>query len=176
MEIFDLQVAARAAFALYVLLLAVAVVTDLRGFKIPNWVSAALLVLFIPVAILLPLEAHWLSHVGAALSVLAGGFVLFLRGWLGAGDVKLMTAVSLWAGFGLLAQFIVAVALTGGALALVLLILRFAIARLPAVRTAPDGGSLPRVLVSGERVPYGVAIACGAILLGLQLPYLGLAL
>ena len=35
METFDLQVA-RVAFALYVLLLAVAAVTDIRGFKIPN--------------------------------------------------------------------------------------------------------------------------------------------
>ncbi len=173
METFDLHVA-RGAFALYALLLATAAVTDIRGFKIPNWVSAALLLLFIPVAILLPLEAHWLSHVGAGFSVLAVGIVLFVRGWLGAGDVKLMAAVALWAGFGLLAEFIVAGALAGGAFALVLLILRFAIARLPAVRTAPDGNSLPRVLVSGERVPYGVAIACGAILLGLQLPYLAL--
>lgn len=171
METFDHQVA-RAAFALYVLLLAVAAATDIHGFKIPNWVSAALLLLFIPVGILLPLEAHWLSHVGAALSVLAVGIVLFLLGWLGAGDVKLMAAVALWAGFGLLAQFIVAVALVGGAFALALLVLRFALARLPAVRATPDGGSLPRVLVSGERVPYGVAVAGGAVLLGLHLPYL----
>jgi prepilin peptidase CpaA len=175
MENLDLQVA-RAAFALYVLLLAAAAVTDVWKFKIPNWVSAALLLLFVPAAVWLPLEAHWLSHVGAALSVLAVGVVLFLRGWLGAGDVKLMAAVALWAGFAYLAQFVVAVALAGGAFALVLLVLRLAIARLPVVRATPDGGSLPRVLVSGERVPYGVAIACGAILLGIQLPYLALQL
>ncbi len=173
METFDLQLA-HVAFALYVLLLGVAAVTDVRGFKIPNWVSAALLLLFIPVAILLPLDAHWLSHVGASVSTLAVGFVLFLLGWLGAGDVKLMTAVALWAGFSMLAPFIVAVALSGGAFALMLLILRFAIARWPAARATPGGGSLPRVLVSGERVPYGVAIACGAVLLGLQLPYLAI--
>ena len=47
METFDLQMA-HVAFALYVLLLGVAAATDIRGFKIPNWVSAALLLLFIP--------------------------------------------------------------------------------------------------------------------------------
>jgi len=171
METYDLQVA-RAALALYALLLATAAVTDIRGFKIPNWVSAGLLLLFVPVAVLLPLDGHWLSHVGAALSVLAVGVVLFLRGWLGAGDVKLMAAVALWTGFAHLAQFVLVVSLAGGVLALMLLVLRFAIARLPAVRAVPDGGSLPRVLVRGERVPYGVAIACGAILLGMRLPYL----
>jgi prepilin peptidase CpaA len=175
MENLDLQVA-RAAFALYVLLLAAAAVTDLWKFKIPNWVSVALLLLFVPAAIWLPLGAHWLSHVGAALSVLAAGILLFLRGWLGAGDVKLMAAVALWTGFAYLAQFVVFVALAGGALALVLLVLRLVLARLPAVRAAPEGGALPRVLVKGERVPYGVAIACGAILLAVELPYLSLQL
>ena len=67
--------------------------------------------LFVPAAVWLPLEAHWLSHVGAALSVLAAGVLLFLRGWLGAGDVKLMAAVALWTGFAYLAQFVVFVAL-----------------------------------------------------------------
>ena len=52
METYDLQVA-RAALALYALLLATAAVTDIRGFKIPNWVSAGLLLLFVPVAVLL---------------------------------------------------------------------------------------------------------------------------
>lgn len=173
MENLDLQVA-RAAFALYVLLLAAAAVTDIWKFKIPNWVSAALLLLFVPTVLLLPAEVDWLSHFGAGLSVLAVGVVLFARGWLGAGDVKLMAAVALWTGFAYLAQFVFVVALAGGALALMLLVLRLAIARLPAVRATPDGGSLPRILVMGERVPYGVAIACGAIILGLQLPYLGL--
>lgn len=173
MESLDLTVA-RAALALYVLLLATAAVTDLWKYKIPNWVSAALLVLFVPAAVWLPLEGHWLSHVGAALCVLAVGVILFMLGWLGAGDVKLMTAVALWTGFAYLAQFVVLVALAGGAFALVLLVLRIVIARLPSVRAVPDGGRLPRILVKGERVPYGVAIACAAILLGIQLPYLGL--
>jgi prepilin peptidase CpaA len=176
MEEYDLQIVAHGVFALYALLLAAAAVTDVWKFKIPNWVSAALLVLFVPTALLLPLEVDWLSHVGAGLSVLAVGVVLFVRGWLGAGDVKLMTAVSLWAGFAYLAQFVFIVALAGGALALLLLVLRMLIARLPAVRAASGGLVLPRVLVVGERVPYGVAIACGAILLGLRLPLLGLPL
>jgi prepilin peptidase CpaA len=174
MEDSDLQIVAHGAFALYVLLLAAAAATDVWKFKIPNWVSAALLLLFVPTALLLPAEVDWLSHVGAGLSVLAVGVVLFARGLLGAGDVKLMTAVSLWTGFAYLAQFVLVVALAGGVLALLLLVLRIVIARLPAVRAAPDGGSLPRILVKGERVPYGVAIACGAIILGFQLPYLGL--
>jgi prepilin peptidase CpaA len=168
------QIVAHGAFALYVLLLCAAAATDIWKFKIPNWVNAALLLLFVPTALLLPAEVDWLSHVGAGFSVLAVGVVLFVLGWLGAGDVKLMTAVALWTGFGYLAEFVFLVALAGGGLALLLLVLRIVIARLPSVRGTPDGRALPRILVTGEKVPYGVAIACAAIILGFQLPYLGL--
>jgi prepilin peptidase CpaA len=159
------------AFGLYMLLLAVAAGTDIYMFKIPNTVSAVLLVAFVPVALASPHEVPWLSHLGAAAAVLAGGFVLFAVRWLGAGDVKLMTAVALWAGLPQLPAFLAYVSFAGGALALLLLTLRLAIARLAPERTA---AGLPRLLVRGERVPYGVAIAAGAMLLGLFLPLLDL--
>jgi len=36
-----------------------------------------------------------------------------------------------------------------------------------------DASTLPRVLLSGEAVPYGLAIAPSAILVGRDLPHLG---
>jgi prepilin peptidase CpaA len=174
MEHPDLQFVAHGALTLYVLLLCTAAATDMWKFIIPNWVSAALLLLFVSTALLVPAEIDWLSHAGAGLSVFAVGVGLFALGWLGAGDVKLMAAVALWAGFGNLAHFVFIVALAGGGLALLLLGLRVVIARLPALRAVAQGGRLPRILAKGEKVPYGVAIACGAIVLGFQLPYLDL--
>jgi Flp pilus assembly protein protease CpaA len=42
----------------------------------------------------------------------------------------------------------------------------------------PSAGRLPlpRILMTGEKIPYGVAIVFGGVMLGLELPYLGLYL
>ncbi len=171
---FDLQLG-HLALGLYVLLLATAAVTDIWQFKIPNAVSIALVVLFFPTALLLPLEVDWLSHIGAALVMFVAGVVAFALRWMGGGDAKLIAAVSLWAGFQHLLQFLFYFALAGGALALFLLVLRQVVSLLPVARPALAAGSLPRLLVKGEHIPYGVAISCGAVILGFGLPILGLS-
>lgn len=160
------------AFGLYMVLLAIAAATDIWVFKIPNWVSAMLFLLFFPVALLSPGEIDWLSHLGAALAVFVGGIVLYVLRWFGAGDVKLMTAVAIWAGFPHLLAFLFYVTLAGGVLAVFLLTLRFAIPRLPLSQTATGPRNLPQALTKGGRVPYGVAISAGSIFLGFVLPLL----
>ena len=161
-----------AAFGLYMLLLAVAAATDIWVFKIPNWIPAALFLLFFPVALLSPGEIDWLSHGGAALAVFVGGIVLYLLRWFGAGDVKLMAAVAIWAGFPHLLAFLFYVTFAGGVLAMFLLTLRFAIPRLPLSQTAEGPRNLPQALTKGGRMPYGVAISVGSIFLGFLLPLL----
>ena len=110
---------------------------------------------------------------GACFAVTIG---LYALGWFGAGDVKLLSAVSLWAGFGLMPHLLVYMSLAGGLLTLVLLVIRQLVA---ARATAPaEGGALdvPKLFRKGSKIPYGVAIACGGLLIGFKLPFLVLGL
>ena len=160
------------ALAVYAGLLAAAALFDLVKFIIPNAVSGALLLLFFPFALLLPAEVDWLSHVGAAAACFAATIVLYSFGWFGAGDVKLLTAASLWAGFALMPALLIFMSLAGGVLTLALVAARHLVA---ALAPAPSPGAeigVPKLFRKGAKIPYGVAIACGALLIGFDLPYL----
>jgi len=97
-------------------------------------------------------------------------------GILGAGDVKLMTAIGLWAGFEYLPEFLIYVTLCGGAFTLFLLLARRLAMTLGVWLAATRTIALPRVLLNGEAVPYGVAIVAGALIMAPGLPHLGLFL
>ena len=164
------------AFTLYALLLGIAAVFDTWKFVIPNAIAVALVVLFIATALLLPFEMtwmEWLSHIGAAAAVFTGGAVLYAFNKMGGGDVKLLTAVAFWAGFEYLTELLLYVAIAGGILAIGLIVMRKIIMSLGAANTRLAEVKLPRVLLEGEAVPYGLAIAPIAIYLGTKLPQLG---
>ena len=93
---------------------------------------------------------------------------LFQMRALGGGDVKLLAAASLWIGWTGLLPFVVWVGVAGGGLVLILLALRKNLPMLVAWASPTIPQSWPRVLTSGEKVPYGVAIAIGAIILVVQ--------
>src|SRR5688572_11747864 len=102
-----------------------AAITDVKGLRIANWVSSALVGLFalyVGVGYLdlgtKQLAVLW--HVGVALVVLAIGFGIFAFGAMGAGDIKLMSAVALWAGPGLAIPFLVFTSIAGGAMGLII--------------------------------------------------------
>ncbi len=166
------------ASGLYTLLLCTAAAFDVWKFVIPNSITVALIALFVVTALLLPYDMgwrDWLSHLGAAGAVLAGGAVMFAFNKMGGGDVKLITAVAFWAGFEHLADLLLFIAVTGGALAIGLMVLRRVL--FGAMTTASlTKIALPRVLLSGEPFPYGLAIAPSAIYVGAGLPQLGVAL
>lgn len=164
------------ASGLYTLLLCIAAAMDTWKFIIPNTVTVALVVLFIVTTLLLPYDMgwrDWLSHLGAAAAVLAGGAVMFAFNKMGGGDVKLMTAVAFWTGFEYLADLLLYIALAGGALAIGLIIGRKLLMGLMTARASLAKLAVPRVLLNGEPVPYGLAIAPSAIFLGTKLPQLG---
>ncbi|MBC7950771.1 MAG: prepilin peptidase [Rhodospirillaceae bacterium] len=131
-----------------------AAASDLRAFRIPNRDSLLIAVAFglaVP-AFGFGLEAAaW--HVAAAAAAFTVGAVLFVLKVWGGGDAKLVAAVTLMTGFAGLPRFLLVMALAGGMLSLVLLLLR----RLPA-----NGSWGARVAASGH-VPYGVAIAAGGM-------------
>ena len=140
--------------------LVAAAVCDLLTMTIPNRLTLALALAF-PIAAMLTamnLSAFgW--HIAAGALVLTVCFGLFALGWLGGGDAKLAAGVALWLGFDLLLPWLIMTAVFGGVLTLFLLATR----RL----------ALPLCLVRQEwalrlhdpktGVPYGIAIAAGAL-------------
>jgi prepilin peptidase CpaA len=146
--------------ALYGAPLLVAGVCDLVRYRIPNLVTAAIAAFFVVCALVWGVEVNWLSHAAAAAAVLAVGLVLFAFKWFGGGDIKLLTAVALWIGWGNdLLEFVLAVALLGGAISLVLVAVRYAL----SVFATPWQGRLPVMFQTGAAVPYGVAIVAVAL-------------
>jgi prepilin peptidase CpaA len=141
-----------------------AALSDVARFLIPNRYPAAIAIAFLIYAIDKPM-AFWINGFLAGALFLAIGIVLFERGAIGGGDVKLLTASALWAGFDQFALLVFVTALGGGVLALAQLLPlhRLAPARTDAASNAPDLRSKLR-----QPVPFGVAIACGAVSVALS--------
>jgi prepilin peptidase CpaA len=140
---------------------AFAAAMDLFTMRIPNRISVVMVLAFFPLALLAGLgAAEIVNHLAAGLLLLAVGILLFIPGWFGGGDAKLMAAIGLWIGLDNLFPYILYVALAGGMIA----------AAFCSARSVP----LPRVLL-GEAwalrlhrrdtgIPYGLALAAGALL------------
>ncbi len=97
--------------------------------------------------------------------------MLFSRGLIGGGDVKLLAAAALWAGADALPPLLLLTALIGGLLALLFLTPLGRAdrgARMPKRRRA-EAKSHGR---TGPPVPYGVAIAAAALAVTVA-PHLG---
>lgn len=139
--------------------LMVACYTDFSEMKIPNWVSTVAMAGF---ALCLPLTWGGLEWFGQHMAVggllFAFGFAMWALNLLGAGDVKLMSAIGLWFGFAEIAPFILYTTLYGAALGLVLLLGR----QLVPIRL--EGSTFVNKMFQGKgKMPYGLAIAAGAL-------------
>ena len=144
------------------LLLALAGGWDLASFTIPNLLTAALAAAFVLFAVATALSLPAIAwHLAAGLAGLALGFTLFTLGYIGGGDAKLFAAITLWLGFSDLAAYALAASLLGGLLTLVILVLRQY--PLPALAARQDW--LLRLHGEKSGIPYGVALAAGALLL-----------
>jgi prepilin peptidase CpaA len=139
----------------------IAAMRDATSFTIPNWISLALVGLFLPAALVLGTP---LPQIGIAIAVGLGALVvgmgMFAAGWIGGGDAKLFGAAALWLGWSALLPFLAVTAMAGGGLAVFLLVIRSGWLRPFTVRLR---GWLARLATPGENVPYGVAIAIGAL-------------
>lgn len=155
-----------ALFALtYPACLVWAAVSDIRSMTIPNRLTLALAVAFVPVALMLSLSpAQWGVHLGLGLAGLVVGMVMFALRFMGGGDAKLIAAVALWLGLQGFFAMLIYTALAGGALTLGLLFARKAFhpyaARMP--------GYIGRHLEPKGDIPYGVAICAGGLCALLQ--------
>lgn len=130
--------------AMLAALLVVAAVVDLRKREIPHWVVIAVAALAVP---------FWWStglspwpdvalQLGVAAIVFAGFALAFARGWMGGGDVKLLTALVLWLPWQAVVALLVIMSFAGGALTVATVI----------HHRMKKAGGVPEI-------PYGVAIA-----------------
>jgi prepilin peptidase CpaA len=133
---------------------------DILKFQIPNWLVLICAGLFVITAIATPGPVNWLSHLAASALMLALSLAIFPFGIMGGGDLKLISALCLWTGLSGMLALLVAIAIAGGVLSLLLIISRWIAGRL-----SNSDENLPRALRSNGPVPYGVAIAAGTIYL-----------
>jgi len=138
-----------------------AALKDVTSYTIPNWISLALLAAFAPAA--LASGAGW-AVIGLCLAIGAGmllaGMGMFAAGWVGGGDAKLLAVCALWLGWPAVLPFLLVTGLAGGVLTMAILSLRsgwFA----PVVAGGPAW--VRKLGAEGGDIPYGVAIAIGAL-------------
>ena len=142
------------------LLLALAAGWDLASYTIPNTLSVAIIFIFLAFAMIVGLPgSQFGAHLAAGLVALAAGFALFAAGFIGGGDAKLFAATALWFGFGDLLSYALVAALLGGLLTVTLLIIR----RVPLPAVLGRQGWIARLHDSRKGIPYGAALAAGAL-------------
>jgi prepilin peptidase CpaA len=147
---------------LFPAMMAFAASSDLFTMTISNRVTIILIAGFFALAFWSGMSPNdMLSHVGAALSVLAVTFVFFARGWIGGGDAKLAAATALWLGFDHLMAYLLYASIFGGILTIA--IIRFRIMPLPDWLAQQDWVKRLHRLDGG--VPYGIALAAAALLI-----------
>jgi prepilin peptidase CpaA len=151
----------------------VAAIVDVLSNKIPNWLT-------FPSTVLGLLINSYLEGVhGLASSIFGLGtgflllFVIYLLGGMGAGDVKLLSAIGALLGPKLVIYTFIWMALSGGLLAIALVIYKKAFSQTLRnlktlllgwiLRVSNEHANLTIKNQSLIKLPYGVAIAIGAI-------------
>jgi prepilin peptidase CpaA len=153
------------ASMLEIILLLYVAMMDIATRLIRNEICLALVLLGIARQMGTPMQVAESLVAAAILFLLL--LVIYTRGWIGGGDVKLLVALAIGLPLTGVTQLLAITALAGGVLALVHLMMRL----LPYPELAPAGASFVRRVYVIERwrhlrhapLPYGVAIACGGI-------------
>jgi prepilin peptidase CpaA len=159
--------------AVFPLLLAVAAGWDVASFTIPNTISVALLTAFTGFALAVQMPFGDVGgHLLAGLIGFVVGFTLFAFGLIGGGDAKLFACTALWLGLPDLPAYALFASVAGGALTVFLLLLR----RFPLPPIFMREVWLVRLHDAKSGIPYGVALALGALLVLPQTEIFRLAL
>jgi prepilin peptidase CpaA len=153
------------------LILGTAIASDLRWRTIPNWLTGPSILVGLGLhTVMNQLTGLVFSLEGAALGL--GLFViLYVCGWMGAGDVKLLAAVGSFLGPAQTISAAIVIALVGGLLAIVILGFQQGWRRMglwlwsyiqAIVLTRSVQGVTPGQ-GAAPKVPYAVAIGLGTI-------------
>jgi prepilin peptidase CpaA len=140
---------------------------DVRARRIPNWLTASIAL----AAVIVHAFAGW-RPLGESLAVMAvltvAGTLLYARGGIGGGDVKLAIAASGMLSYPLCVPFLLYTAFGGGLLALLFLAFRgkarASLSRVLLMLAGAQGLTVDKA----ETLPYAVAFAFGAVLVALS--------
>jgi len=147
----------------FVVLMAAAAFEDFRRFTIPNWLTLGLCVLW-PLSLFAGTTVSGaVGDLACGLIVFAVGALLFARGYIGGGDVKLLAAAALWAGPALLPSLLIVTGLLGGVLALILLSPVGALL-VSGTRAQLGFTAGPETAATSTPVAYGIAIAAASLI------------
>lgn len=149
-------------WTLFVAIIIAAAIIDVATYRIPHSLVLALIALFFVVALSHRNEVDWLSRLSAGIIVFGAGILLYSIRQMGAGDVKLLSALALWAGMFALVPLLFFISLCGLLGMLVIVLLRMLVPRFLA--STADKRALPRVLTKGQGIPYAVGIGPGAVI------------
>lgn len=159
------------AGGVFSVLLVIACVTDVRWRRIPNELVVTLALTGFAYSVW---QDAWLAGIGRSLAGLSLGFAIwiafFVIGAIGAGDVKLFAAAGAWLGPAAIWRAALVSGALGGALALAMLLrerrtrqglekVMVSVSTRSLAGLAPDPDA-PR----SRQLPYGVALACGALI------------
>lgn len=149
--------------AVYVFCICYAIVSDITNLTIPNWIPVTLVAAFALFAVLNFDASTTLRHLYIAGIVFCLGVGFFVAGWIGGGDVKMLTAVMLWIGARDAPAFALLMAGLGAALAGALFTVNRHSEALEPL--APRNWVVRRSLKLAKlgRCPYGVAIGIAGL-------------
>jgi len=134
-----------------------AAISDLTATRIPNLANAAILVLWVVWAFVVP-DAKPLYSLGIGIALFVAGAALFHFNMMGGGDVKFLAVLGLFAGPQHILFFLLYASAFGGLLCIL------AILEARQWFTVP-GLTLVSVAHGKRTVPYGVAIAASAYIM-----------
>ncbi|MEL6287785.1 MAG: prepilin peptidase [Pseudomonadota bacterium] len=142
-------------------LIAFAGAMDLFTMTIPNRISICLVAGFLIYAPMTGLSLYDIGlHIACGILILALTVGMFELGWMGGGDAKILSAISLWFGFTHLGSFLMLVCILGGLLTLALLMFR----KFPLPGAWVRQAWLNRLHHPKTGIPYGISIAAGALI------------
>jgi prepilin peptidase CpaA len=130
-----------------------AAINDAYTYRIPNYMCGLLLALFPLFVATAPRSFDWHQHLMVFGLVAASGFAMFLGGLAGAGDIKLLSVASLWAGPHLIAVLLIVTAIAGGLVPIAMAIITHL--RHRKIKEPTVFAKIP--------IPYGIAIATGGL-------------
>jgi prepilin peptidase CpaA len=150
--------------AVYIFCVIYGILSDARNLMIPNWVPILLVIAFLAYSLFFWPDIDLLSRLATSALVFLLCFVVYNLNWFGGGDLKLLTAVSLWMGPAHIIAFSLLMAGLGSLLGLLLLTLRWTV----KVRGTLSPERLPRSVrrwLEEGACPYGIAIGTAALVM-----------
>lgn len=168
----------RAIDGLFVIAALAAAWSDVRTRRIPNALTFALIAFGVASHLATGGLLSALESLGLAAAVIAVGSFVYARGWLAGGDIKLLAAGVTVFGWPAAIDFLLFTGLAGGLLAVAVALRQNRLVRMLShiTSTLVRPGTPVQPSRGYASLPYGVAIAGGALLITLTRCFTGLRL